>query len=161
MRPENLRRWIIHIEVIYLMFLSREIDIKLCQIFTKIHIYAILYKSWRIKQIIFNKYATNQKTTISHRSLRISGLLLLYFLFIFCILIDKIDNIITFSTYSPYYVTRTSANGSAVYWSRDFRLYHGTMILHYHWLKFWWRNTDYTPFHISFSVPLTLILTEE
>ena len=37
---------------IYLMFLSREIDIKLCQIYTKIHIYAILYKSCRFKQII-------------------------------------------------------------------------------------------------------------
>ena len=33
-----------------------------------------MYKSCRIKQIIFNKYATNLKTTISHRSLRISGL---------------------------------------------------------------------------------------
>ena len=32
------------------MFLSREIDIKLCQIYTKIHIYTILYKSSRIKQ---------------------------------------------------------------------------------------------------------------
>ena len=33
------------------MFLSREIDIKLCQIYTKIHIYTILYKNSRIKQI--------------------------------------------------------------------------------------------------------------
>ena len=32
---------------------------------------------------------------------------------------DIIDNIITYSLYSPYYVTKTSANGSAVYWSRD------------------------------------------
>ena len=38
--------------------------------------------------------------------------------------------------YSPYYVTRTSANGSAVYWSCDFSLYHVTTILHCHWLKF-------------------------
>ena len=30
-----------------------------------------------------------------------------------------IDNIITYSPYSPFYVTRTLANGSAVYWSRD------------------------------------------
>ena len=29
----------------------------------------------------------------------------------------------------PYYVTRTSANGSLVYWSRDFPLYHLTMIV--------------------------------
>ena len=43
------------------MFLSREIDIKLCQIDTKIHLYAIVYKSCSIKQIIFNKYETNLK----------------------------------------------------------------------------------------------------
>ena len=49
------------------MFLFRGIDIKLCQIYTKIH--TILYKSSRFKQIIFSKYATNLKTTISQRSL--------------------------------------------------------------------------------------------
>ena len=43
------------------MFLSREIDIKLCQIYTKIQMYAILYKSCSIKQIIFNKYATQSE----------------------------------------------------------------------------------------------------
>ena len=32
MKPENLRRWMIHMTSIYLqMFLSREIDIRLCQ----------------------------------------------------------------------------------------------------------------------------------
>ena len=41
------------------MFLSREIDIKLCQIYTKIHKYTILYKSSRYKQIIFHKYEIN------------------------------------------------------------------------------------------------------
>ena len=30
---------------LYLMFLSREIDLQLCQIYTKINIYTILYKS--------------------------------------------------------------------------------------------------------------------
>ena len=44
-------------------------------------------------------------------NLRISILIL-----IFTFLIDIIDKIIS---YSPYYVTRTSAKGSAVYWSRD------------------------------------------
>ena len=44
-------------------------------------------------------------------------------------------NIITYSPYSPYYVTRTSTNGNVVYWSRDFRLYYVTRILHCHWLK--------------------------
>ena len=46
------------------MFLSREIDIKLFQNYTKTYIYQILYKSCSIKQIIFNIYATNLKTTI-------------------------------------------------------------------------------------------------
>ena len=105
------------------MFLSREIDIKLCQNSAKIHIYiyTIFYKSSRYKQIIiFNKYATNLKTIISHRGLRISGLLLLQFLdFYFAFLVDIIDNIITYSPYSPYYVTRTSANGSALSLSCD------------------------------------------
>ena len=46
------------------MFLSREIDIQLCQIYTKIHINAILYKSCSIKQIKFNNHETNLKTII-------------------------------------------------------------------------------------------------
>ena len=79
---------------------------KLCQVFTKIHIYPILYKSCSIKQIIYSKYATNLKMTISHRSLRISGLLLSqFFILHFAFSIDVIDNIITYSPYSPYYVT--------------------------------------------------------
>jgi len=51
---------------LYLMFLSREIDIKLC-LYTKIHIYTytVLYRNSRFKQIIFSKYATNLKTKIS------------------------------------------------------------------------------------------------
>ena len=74
------------------MFLSREIDIKLCQNYTKSYINQISYKIRSIKQTIFNKYATNLKTTISYRSLRISD---------FALLIDIIDNIITYSLYSP------------------------------------------------------------
>ena len=42
---------------LYLMFLSQEIDVKLCQIYTKIQIF------------IFNKYATNLKTKIFQRNL--------------------------------------------------------------------------------------------
>ena len=54
-----------------------------------------LYRILNFKQIIFNKYATNLKTTISQRSLKNSGLLLLLFLFHdFSFLIDKMDNII-------------------------------------------------------------------
>ena len=70
------------------------------------------------KKLIFSKYATNLKTIISHRSLRISG-------FFFAFLIDIVNNI----PCSPYYVTRTSANGSAVYWSRDTGGNHVTSIL--------------------------------
>ena len=33
----------------YLMFLSREIDIKLCQFYTKIHIYKIVYRNGGFK----------------------------------------------------------------------------------------------------------------
>ena len=102
------------------MFLSREIEIKLCQNYTKTFIYQILYKIRSIKQTIFNKYATNLKKTISHRSQRISDLLMLqFFNFYLSFLIDIIDHIITYSLYSPYYVTRTSTNGNAVHWSRN------------------------------------------
>ena len=93
-------------------YVSRKIDIKLWQNYTKIHIETILYKRSRFKQIIFSKYSINLKTIISQRNLRISGLLLLYsFNFYFAFLIAIIDNIITYSLYSPYYVTRTLANG--------------------------------------------------
>ena len=50
-----------YIKDIYLMFLFRKIDITLCQMYTKIHIYAILYKRCNMKQIIFQKYETNLK----------------------------------------------------------------------------------------------------
>ena len=62
-------------ELIYkreLMFLSREIGIKLCQNYTKTYICKIR----SIKQIIFNKYATNLKKTKSQRSLKMSSLLI-------------------------------------------------------------------------------------
>ena len=86
------------------MFLSRETDIKLCQNYTKIHTYTNLYKSSRYKQIIFSKYATNLKMIESQGY---------NFSFNFAFLIEIIDNIISYSSYSPYYVTRAAANGSA------------------------------------------------
>ena len=114
LRISGVERYLLDI---YLMFLSREIDVKLCQIYTKIHIF------------IFNKYATNLKTTISHRNLRIWGLLLLsFFNFYFAFLIAIIDNLITYSLYSPNYVTKTLANGSAVLLSRDTYENHVTSI---------------------------------
>ena len=78
----------------YLMFLSQEIEIKLCQIYTKIGIYQILCKIRRFKQIIFSKYATNLKKTISQRSLSNWGLILKFNNFSF--LIDINNVIITF-----------------------------------------------------------------
>jgi len=47
------------------MFLSREIDIKMCQNYTKTHKCKIWYKILNFKQIILSKYATNLKT-VSH-----------------------------------------------------------------------------------------------
>ena len=51
------------------MFLSQGIDLQLCQIYTKINIYTILYKSSGFKKIKFSKYSTNLKTMISQRKL--------------------------------------------------------------------------------------------
>ena len=107
-----------------------------------------------MKQIIFNNYATNLKTILSHRSLRISGLLTLYFLF--CILVDTIDNIITYSPYSPYYVTRTSANGSTVLYIICTLLYHVTSMLHCHWREFWSRDTNVYFTYIRFVIILSI-----
>ena len=83
------------------MFLSREIDIKLCQNYCKTYMYKTWYNRLGLKQIIFSKYATNLKTTISQRSLKNSGLLLILFEFNhFSFLIDIIDNIIDVSVSS-------------------------------------------------------------
>jgi len=56
------------------MFLSREIDIKLSQNYNNTYLHKIWYGNLSFKQIIFSKYATNLKTTISQRSLKNSGL---------------------------------------------------------------------------------------
>ena len=54
----------------------------------------MLYTNSRFKRIIFSKYTTNLKKTISQRSLSDLGLLLLLFeLNNFSFLIDIIDNI--------------------------------------------------------------------
>ena len=93
------------------MFLSREIDMKLCRNYTNTFICKVLYKFRNIKQIILNKYATNLKTKISQRSLRNLGVLLLLFEFNkSLILIDIIDNII----YTSGLCHQHSNQGSAV-----------------------------------------------
>ena len=73
------------------MFLSREIDIKLCKNDTKKYICKILYKSYSINR----SYSTNTQPIWKRgytRGARNSGLLLFYLNLI--ILIDIIDNII-------------------------------------------------------------------
>ena len=80
------------------MFLSREIDKKFCQIFTKMYMKNV-YEKCKFKQILCCKYATNLKTTIFQWSLSNLGLLLLLFEF----------NNFSFSIkiIRPYHVTRT------------------------------------------------------
>ena len=116
------------------MFLSREIDIKLRQNYTKTFKSKILSKICSIKQIIFYKYSTNLKTAISQRSMRNSGFLLLFEFNNFSCFKGIIDNIIYASgtchqnsnqchcsiigtCLRLYHVTRTPSNGSAVYCS--------------------------------------------
>jgi len=118
------------------MFLSREIDIKLRSNYTKIHKYAILYKSCSIKQIISTNTQPIRKGHYPTEAWESQVCWFYIFLnFYFAFLFDIIYNIITYSPYSPYFVTRPSSNGSALYWSRDFRLYDVTKILHCQWLK--------------------------
>ena len=143
------------------MFLSREIDKKkLCQVYTKIHMFAILNKSCSIKQIIFSKYKTNLKTTISYRSLSISGLLLLYFLF--AIWIDILIILLNIVRIVRITSPGTSANGSAVYWSHDFRscISDCNDIAYVLYLSLTSEIIRFhpTPFHFSITVPLTFIL---
>jgi len=102
-----------------------------------LYICKILYKIYSIKQIIFNKYATNLKTTISQRSLRNSRSLLFFNLIIFYFQ-DIIDNII--------YASRTCHRNSNQWLCNIIvtclRLYHFTSILHCHWWEFWSRDTE-------------------
>ena len=62
----------------------------LCQIYTKIPIYSILYRNSRFKQIKFSKYTTNLKKDIPEKPNCSLGFPQLLFLF----LIDIINNII-------------------------------------------------------------------
>ena len=99
----------------YMMFLSSEIHIKLRQIYTKISIHQMLYKTSRFKQIIFSKYATNLKVKISQRSISYLGLLLLY-----------------------YYSHQWECSILVMWYRRR----HMTIILHCHWWEFWSCDTD-------------------
>ena len=129
----------------FYMSLSREVDIKLCQNCMKIYMYKILYKDSRFKQIIFSKYTTILKTTITQRSLRNSGLLLILFEFnSFSFLIDIIDNIIN---------TSVSCDQNSFQWQWSIfitwlPLYYVTSILRCHWWEFliWRENLEKSTF---------------
>ena len=121
------------------MFLTREIDIKLCQIYTKTYIYEIWYKNLSFKQIIFSKYATKLKTMINQRSLSSLGLLLLLFEFNnFSFFIDIMDNII----YTPVSRDQNSHQWQCSILITWYRRRHMIMILHCHCWKFWSHNVD-------------------
>ena len=116
----------------------------------KIYIYKILYKNRRLKQIIFSKYWTNLKTTISQRNLKNLGLLFLLFEFDnFSFLIDIIDNIIN---------TFVSCDHNCQQWQCSItitclRLYHVTSILHCHWWE-WERKREILIFKCIFHFHL-------
>ena len=119
----------------YLIFLFREIYIKLCQIYTKIHINSILYRHRRFKQIIFSEHATNLKTKISKRNLVVTWGFSNYYFIISIFIFLLISLLILFI--SLYYVARTPTNESAVILVTWYRQRHVTTILHYHWWEFW------------------------
>ena len=124
---------------------------KLCQNYTKTYISKIQYKISSIKQIIFNKYATNLITTISQRSLRNSSLPLLLFEFNnFSVLIDIIDNII----YASGTCHQTSNQWQCSIIVTCLRLYHVTSILYCHWREFWSCDTDVYLTQIRFGIIL-------
>jgi len=89
------------------MFLSREINIKLGQIYTKIYIYSILYRNSSFKEIIHQIWNQSENEDIPEKPNCNLDFLQLLFLF----LIDIINNTIYIS---PYYVTKTPTMGSAV-----------------------------------------------
>jgi len=108
-----------YIKDIYLMLLSGEI-----------HIYAILYKSCSIKQIIFNKYAT-----ISHGGVWETQVCSYYYLNLitFSFLIDIIDNII--------YASGTCHQNSNQ-WQYFCHVSPSVSRDHCHWREFWSHDTD-------------------
>ena len=114
---------------LYLMFLSREIDIKTVSksICVRFCIkFVVLNRSYSTN----TRNATNLKTTISHRSRRNSGLLLLLFEFNnFSFLINIINNII---------YTSGSCHQNPNQWQCSIIvtclcLYHVTSLLHCNW----------------------------
>ena len=135
---------------------------KRCQICTKIHVHAILYKSCSIKQIIFSEYATKLRyPTAEPENLRVAAIIIFNIYFAF--LINIIDNILLHILLIVRITSPgTSANGSAVYWSHDFRscISDCNDIAYVLYLSLTSEIIRFhpTPFHFSITVPLTFIL---
>ena len=112
----------------YLRFLSRDIYIKLCQMYTKIHKYTISYSFSRFKKIIFSKYATNLKTKISQRKLIVTKLYIYEFLY-------------KFYKVLYHFIEKGTSDWTFVGHDQELK-----------WLAF----TTPTPFHFSKTVPLNV-----
>ena len=109
----------------------------MCQNYTKTYIYKILYKNLRFKQIISSKYTTHLKTTIFQKSLKNSGLLLIFEFNIFSFLIDIIYNI----NESSVLRDQNSHQWQYSIFVTWYRRRHVNMILHCHWSEFCSRDT--------------------
>ena len=109
------------------------------KLYQNVFICKILFKIHNIKQIVFNKCATNLKTTIFQRSLRNSFLIVI------------IDNII--------YASGTCHQNSNQWQSSIIvmclRLYHMISIHHCHWREFLSHDTDVYLTYIRFGIILT------
>ena len=158
LKPENLRSLLRHIKVISDVPVSRNLYKNCVKIIPK-----RIYVRFCIKFVLLNRSystntrnATNLKTTISHRSLRNSGLLLLLFEFNnFSFLINIIDNII---------YTSGSCHQNPNQWQFSIIviclcLYHVTSILHCYWREFWSRDTEVYLRYIRFDIILTQFMS--
>ena len=114
------------------------------KLYQNVYIYQILYKSCSIKQPSSTIMQPIENDYIPQEPEYLRFAPVIIFNFNLAFLIYIIDNIITYSLYRSYYVTRTSTNGSAVYWSRDT---HNDTAL--------WRNTRLYRLYIRFGIILT------
>ena len=122
MKPENLRRWTKLIDI-YLMLLSREINIKLCPNYTKIHIYTILYESIGLNRLYsVRKQSKNDYIPQEPENLRFAPIhscmpspfniwfnqdsFMFFFVFVFCLFWTNRNNMAVTSIFLSYYPIR-------------------------------------------------------
>ena len=122
------------------MFLSREIDIKLFQNYTKSYIYQISYKIRTIKQTIFNKYATNLKYRC--HVIHVTSILLCYWRKFWW----RNTRLYKLSIVFGIVLTKFYINFS--------RQEHQIDVLYVSFKAWDSQVSAYTPFHFSFTVPL-------